>query len=79
MLVNVVMDITVQGGRKPGWIPENLNTGHMDRFYFLIAGMAAVDFVLFVLCAKWYKFIKLEENEEEEHLGEEEHDPDRIV
>nr|GLL31703.1 protein NRT1/ PTR FAMILY 7.1 [Ipomoea trifida] len=52
MLVKVVMDITVRGGRKPGWIPEDLNTGHMDRFYFLIAGMAAVDFILFVLCAK---------------------------
>nr|GMD13090.1 protein NRT1/ PTR FAMILY 7.1 [Ipomoea batatas] len=53
MLVKVVMDITVRGGRKPGWIPEDLNSGHMDMFYFLIAGMAAVDFVLFVLCAKW--------------------------
>lgn len=84
MLVNVVMDITVRDGKKPGWIPENLNTGHMDRFYFLIAGMAAVDFVLFVLCAKWYKFIKLEENNEDssslkEEQFEEEHNIDRLV
>ncbi|XP_031099770.1 protein NRT1/ PTR FAMILY 7.1-like [Ipomoea triloba] len=78
MLVKAVMAITVRGGEMPGWIPENLNTGHMDRFYFLIAGMAAVDFVLFVLCAKWYKLIKLEENVEEQL--EEEHDNlDRIV
>nr|GMD13119.1 protein NRT1/ PTR FAMILY 7.1 [Ipomoea batatas] len=79
MLVKAVMAITVRGGEMPGWIPENLNTGHMDRFYFLIAGMAAVDFVLFVLCAKWYKLIKLEENVEEEQLDEEHDNLDRIV
>ncbi|CAH9113150.1 unnamed protein product [Cuscuta europaea] len=61
MLVNVVMAITVRG-EIPGWIPEDLNTGHMDRFYFLIAGLAAVDLVMFVMCARWYKCINVEDN-----------------
>ncbi|MED6130886.1 hypothetical protein PIB30_004747 [Stylosanthes scabra] len=43
MLVNMVMGITGKGPNG-GWIPENLNTGHMDRF-FLLAALAA-----FVLC-----------------------------
>lgn len=58
MLVNLVMWITARG-ESPGWIPANLNTGHLDRFYFLIAAMTAIDFVIYVFCAKWYKCIDL--------------------
>ncbi|GFZ18215.1 major facilitator superfamily protein [Actinidia rufa] len=60
MLVNMVMGITARGD-SPGWIPEDLNSGHMDRFYFLIAGLTAVDFVVYVYCAKWYKCINVDE------------------
>ncbi|KAJ1385846.1 Proton-dependent oligopeptide transporter family [Sesbania bispinosa] len=59
MLVNMVMGITAKG-QNQGWIPENLNTGHMDRFFFLLAGLAAFDFVLYLFCAKWYKGINVE-------------------
>ncbi|KAL2540871.1 Protein NRT1/PTR FAMILY 7.1 [Abeliophyllum distichum] len=61
MLVNMVMGITKKGSR-PGWIPNNLNNGHMDRFYFLIAALTAFDFVIYLLCAKWYKCINLDES-----------------
>lgn len=61
MLVNMVMSVTARGG-SPGWIPEDLNRGHMDRFYFLIAVLAAADLVVYVYCAKWYKCINVEEN-----------------
>nr|XP_027119591.1 protein NRT1/ PTR FAMILY 7.1-like [Coffea arabica] len=54
MLVNMVMQITAKGD-KPGWIPEDLNEGHMDKFYFLIACLSAIDFVIYIFCAKWYK------------------------
>ena len=47
MLVNMVMGITARGN-SPGWIPEDLNDGHMDRFYFLIAALTAADFVIYV-------------------------------
>ncbi|KAL6564616.1 hypothetical protein OROMI_016066 [Orobanche minor] len=56
MLVNMVMEITARNN-KPGWIPEDLNTGRMDRFYFLIGVLTAVDFAIYVVCAKWYKRI----------------------
>ncbi|KAK2969541.1 hypothetical protein RJ640_023799 [Escallonia rubra] len=61
MLVNMVMGITAKGN-SPGWIPEDLNNGHMDRFYFLIAALTVVDFVIYVFCAKWYKCINLDES-----------------
>lgn len=59
-LVTVVMKITGEGG-KPGWIPENLNYGRLENFYFLLAILATVDFFVYVLCAKQYKKIRLEE------------------
>ncbi|CAN4114055.1 unnamed protein product [Withania somnifera] len=61
MLVNMVMQITARGTRH-GWIPENLNNGHIDRFYFLLFGLALVDLVAFVCFAKWYKGINLEDS-----------------
>lgn len=63
MLVQMVMGITAKGD-NPGWIPEDLNVGHMDRFYFLLAILTAVDFFVYLLCAKWYKGINLYREEE---------------
>ncbi|THU60259.1 hypothetical protein C4D60_Mb07t10750 [Musa balbisiana] len=63
LLVTAVMEITGKGDR-PGWIPANLNRGHMDRFYFLLASLTAADFAVFVACAIWYRSIKLEDSDE---------------
>lgn len=65
LIVSIVMDITARGG-SPGWIPGNLNKGHMDRFYFLLAALTAVDFLVYLVCARWYKCIKFEEGEDDE-------------
>ncbi|XP_068649247.1 protein NRT1/ PTR FAMILY 7.2-like [Aristolochia californica] len=63
LLVSVVMGITTRGS-STGWIPENLNSGHLDRFFFLLAGLSAVDFIFYVLCAKWYKYIDLDSGDD---------------
>ncbi|KAG5138787.1 hypothetical protein JHK82_023518 [Glycine max] len=73
MLVYMVMRITARG-ENPGWIPNNLNVGHMDRFFFLVAVLNALDFVLYLLCARWYKSINLgdgdmESQEDKEMIG----------
>lgn len=59
LLVVIVMKISTRDD-LPGWIPGNLNKGHLDRFYFLLAGLTAADFVVYLVCAKWYKYIKSE-------------------
>lgn len=69
MLVNMVMAITARGDRS-GWIPDDLNAGHMDRFYFLIGGLTVVDFVVYVACAMWYKGISFDESGEDD-VGDE--------
>ncbi|KAM6598158.1 hypothetical protein CsatA_008682 [Cannabis sativa] len=78
LLVNMVMGITTKG-EKNGWIPNNLNDGHMDRFYFLIAILTAFDLVIYVFCAKWYKGINLDNgNSDNHHLVEESEDQNRV-
>ncbi|XP_057980428.1 protein NRT1/ PTR FAMILY 7.2-like [Malania oleifera] len=59
LLVTMVMKISTEH-KMPGWIPGNLNKGHLDRFYFLLAALTTADFVIYLICAKWYKSIKFE-------------------
>ncbi|KAA8525913.1 hypothetical protein F0562_007987 [Nyssa sinensis] len=59
LLVTMVMKISTTDN-MPGWIPGNLNKGHLDRFYFLLAGLTTMDFIVYIACAKWYKNIKLQ-------------------
>ncbi|KAK6250980.1 hypothetical protein SCA6_004985 [Theobroma cacao] len=59
LLVTMVMKISTED-HMPGWIPGNLNKGHLDRFYFLLAGLTTIDLVVYIACATWYKCIKLE-------------------
>ncbi|KAL4561434.1 hypothetical protein LXL04_033600 [Taraxacum kok-saghyz] len=59
LLVTIVMKIS-SSERMPGWIPGNLNKGHLDNFYFLLAVLTSADFVVYLVVAKWYKYIKFE-------------------
>ena len=59
MLVSVVEDVTEKGTR-PGWIPRNLNVGHLDKFFFLLAALTAADLLGYVICASWYKRIRVD-------------------
>ncbi|KAK9927893.1 hypothetical protein M0R45_025056 [Rubus argutus] len=64
LLVSMVMKISTED-HMPGWIPGNLNKGHLDWFYFLLAALTSIDLVIYIACAKWYKCIKLEGRFEE--------------
>ncbi|KAG7028705.1 Protein NRT1/ PTR FAMILY 7.3, partial [Cucurbita argyrosperma subsp. argyrosperma] len=59
LLVTIVMKISTTDN-MPGWIPGNLNRGHLDRFFFLLAALTTADLAVYILCAKWYKYIKFE-------------------
>ncbi|TXG62679.1 hypothetical protein EZV62_009673 [Acer yangbiense] len=63
MILTVVMAITTKNG-EPGWVPPNLNDGHLDRFFFLCAGLTALNLDSFIICAKCYKCISMEKWEE---------------
>lgn len=69
LLVTIVMKFS-KNEKMPGWIPGNLNKGHLDRFFFLLAALTAADFVVYLICAKWYKYIKVESRNGGSNSGE---------
>ncbi|KAJ3685175.1 hypothetical protein LUZ61_014339 [Rhynchospora tenuis] len=56
-ILTLVSYFTTLGG-QPGWIPDNLNEGHLDRFFWLIAGLSLINLVVYVRCALRYKYKK---------------------
>ncbi|KAI0498947.1 hypothetical protein KFK09_019845 [Dendrobium nobile] len=53
-ILTIVTSVTTRGG-KPGWIPDNLNEGHLDNFFWLIAGLSFLNMLIYVFCANRYK------------------------
>uniref|UniRef100_A0ACD5T948 Uncharacterized protein n=2 Tax=Avena sativa TaxID=4498 RepID=A0ACD5T948_AVESA len=54
IMLEVICSATAVGGAH-GWIPENLNEGRLDRFFWLMAGMQFLNLLLFVYCTARYK------------------------
>ncbi|CAH8368798.1 unnamed protein product [Eruca vesicaria subsp. sativa] len=76
LLVTMVVKISTED-HMPGWIPRNLNKGHLDRFYFLLAALTSIDLVVYIACARWYKCIKLEGKDEmQDMMSDDENDTD---
>ncbi|XP_072961202.1 protein NRT1/ PTR FAMILY 8.1-like [Typha angustifolia] len=57
LLVTIVTRITTKNG-KPGWIPDNLNRGHLDYFFWLLAVLSFLNFLVYLLIANWFKYKK---------------------
>ncbi|XP_020173087.1 protein NRT1/ PTR FAMILY 8.3 isoform X2 [Aegilops tauschii subsp. strangulata] len=53
-ILTLVSYLTTRG-EQMGWIPDNLNEGHLDRFFWLIAGLSSLNFLAFVYFAQQYK------------------------
>ncbi|KAI3512940.1 hypothetical protein L1887_20263 [Cichorium endivia] len=54
-LISVVERMTGGDGRD-GWISDNLNRGHVDYFYYLLAGISAGAFLVYLYAAKSYVY-----------------------
>ncbi|XP_021685974.1 protein NRT1/ PTR FAMILY 8.3 isoform X2 [Hevea brasiliensis] len=53
-ILTMVTYFTTAGG-KPGWIPDNLNKGHLDYYFWLLAGLSVINMFVYIVCAKKYK------------------------
>ncbi|KAF0903754.1 hypothetical protein E2562_029107 [Oryza meyeriana var. granulata] len=54
LVVTAVSWATTTGGR-PGWIPDDLNEGHLDLFFWMMAGLGCLNLLVFTSCAMRYK------------------------
>ncbi|CAO2835195.1 unnamed protein product [Amaranthus hypochondriacus] len=61
VIVTIIMKITTRNNMS-GWIPENLNEGHLERFFFLLATLTTVNFMVYLYYASSYKYIYPEES-----------------
>lgn len=55
LLVTIVRRVT---GHVDGWILDNINRSKIDRFYWLLAALSALNFLLFLLCASLHRYKK---------------------
>ncbi|XP_021732019.1 protein NRT1/ PTR FAMILY 1.2 [Chenopodium quinoa] len=53
VILNLVDDITKHGG-KDSWVSSNINKGHYDYFYWLIATICFLNILYFVFCSWAY-------------------------
>ncbi|PON35057.1 Proton-dependent oligopeptide transporter [Parasponia andersonii] len=54
-LVSFVHHLT-SGSKMGDWLPEDLNKGRLDYFYYLVAAMGVINLAYFLVCANWYKY-----------------------
>jgi peptide/histidine transporter 3/4 len=52
-LISIVHQFTKNGG---DWLPQDLNKGKLDNFYYLVAALELMNLGFFLMCAKWYKY-----------------------
>lgn len=57
LLVTIVHDKTKRTGQ---WLPDNLNRGKLDNYYWLVVALEVVNLVYFFICVKYYTFKPLE-------------------
>ncbi|KAL3535852.1 hypothetical protein ACH5RR_004313 [Cinchona calisaya] len=53
-LVSIVKEVT-RSHNGHGWLADNINYGRLDLFYALLAVLGVINFVVYIICAVWYK------------------------
>ncbi|KAG5238311.1 hypothetical protein OIU76_014801 [Salix suchowensis] len=57
LLVTIVTSISTKNG-KVGWIPDNLNYGHIDYFFWLLGILSVLNLGVYLLISRWYTYKK---------------------
>ena len=58
-LSSFILFIVTSVTGDPGWIPDNLNIGHIDYIFWLMAGLSIANFFVFLLFARSYTYKKV--------------------
>lgn len=52
-ILNIVDNVTKSGG-QPSWVSSNINQGHYDYYYWVLASLCFVNMLYFLLCSWAY-------------------------
>ncbi|KAL8250463.1 hypothetical protein R6Q59_034156 [Mikania micrantha] len=56
-MVTIVHKTTRESGHESrNWLAQDLNEARLDKFYYLCMGLEVVNFIYFLMVAKWYKY-----------------------
>ncbi|XVF09160.1 hypothetical protein REPUB_Repub07fG0067600 [Reevesia pubescens] len=74
-LLILIVHRTTNGAATGNWLPEDLNKGRLDYFYYMIVGLGVLNMGYFLLCSRWYKYkgnsdtieLELEVNGDKKH------------
>ncbi|XVE57014.1 hypothetical protein DITRI_Ditri04bG0057900 [Diplodiscus trichospermus] len=55
-LLILVVHRTTNQAATGNWLPEDLNKGRLNYFYYMIAGLGVLNLGYFLLCSSWYKY-----------------------
>lgn len=55
LLVTIVTKISTKNG-SPGWIPDNLNYGHIDYFFWLLAALSVLNLIAYLIVSMLYTY-----------------------
>ncbi|BAB90539.1 putative peptide transport protein [Oryza sativa Japonica Group] len=50
--------VAARRGGAPGWIPDDINRGHLDYFFWLLTALCVANFAAYLLIARWYTYKK---------------------
>ncbi|KAL5713325.1 hypothetical protein ACHQM5_015411 [Ranunculus cassubicifolius] len=54
-MVTLVHHVTAKSS-DGNWLPDDLNKGKLDNFYYLFVGLGIINFGYFLVCARWYRY-----------------------
>lgn len=55
LLITVVHNSSSKSA-SGNWLPEDLNKGRLDLFYYMLAALEIMNLGYFILCSKWFKY-----------------------
>lgn len=61
-IMNTIDNLTKRGGVE-SWVSSNINKGHYDYYYLVLAGFSLVNILCYIICSKAYGPCKREEEE----------------
>lgn len=55
LLISIIHHLTDKSATG-NWLPQDLNKGRLDYFYYMITALEVINLGYFVLCARWYRY-----------------------